>query len=90
MKPADAGVEVDEPQGHAADARDRQAEPAAGVADEGLLGAVVVERVGEDVDRVEAEFLRLLEAEPRALARLGECRVDESQPHAAPPHVAPQ
>jgi hypothetical protein len=54
----------------------------AGVLDEGPLGGVDVERVGEDVDRVEAEFLRFFEPEAGALAGLCEGGVDEAEFHA--------
>ena len=82
MKPPDRRIEVDQPEGHAAQAHDRQVEVAAGVFDQGPLGGVDLERIGEDVDRVEAELLRLLEAEPCAFAGLGEGRVDEAEFHA--------
>ena len=82
VKPTDRRIEVDEPEGDAAQAHDRQVEVAAGVFDQGSLGGVDVERIGEDVDRVEAESLRLFEAEAGAFAGLGEGRVDEAEFHA--------
>jgi hypothetical protein len=50
--------------------------------DQGPFGPVgVVERVGEDVDRVEADLLRHPDAERRVLAGLRPGRVDQAESH---------
>ena len=49
--------------------------------DQLALSGVDVERVGEDVHGVEANGPGLLQAEARALARLGEGAVDEAEFH---------
>ncbi len=54
VEPPDAGIEVDEPHGDAGHAHDRQAGGLAFVLDQPLLLDVDVQRIGEDVDRVEA------------------------------------
>ena len=83
VEAADGGIEVDKAERHAAQADDRQVELAAGLADQPPLGPVDVERVGEDVDRVEAEPLGRFQAEAGSLAGLGEGRVDEAEFHEA-------
>jgi hypothetical protein len=73
------GAEVDEAEGDAAQAHDRQIEFAAGVGDQPALGRGHVERVGEEIDRIEAELLRLLETEACPFAGLSKGRVDQSE-----------
>src|SRR5579885_3419794 len=53
----DAGIEVDEADGDASDADDGQAGAFAFAADETTLAGIEVERIGEDVDGVEADLL---------------------------------
>src|SRR5262249_17770007 len=77
----DAGVEVDQPDSDAGDADDGKAGSIALALDEPALADIDVERVGEDVDGVEADGLGLPDAERRALARLGPGGVDESEFH---------
>jgi hypothetical protein len=79
VEAAHRGAEVDEAEGDAAQAHDRQIELAAGVGDQPALGGGHVEGVGKEVNRVEAEPLRLFQAEACPLAGLGECRVDQSE-----------
>ena len=79
VEAAHRGAEVDEAERDAAQAHDRQIELAAGVGDQPPLRRGHVERIGEEIDRVEAESLRLLEAEACPLAGLGKGRVDQSE-----------
>ena len=81
VEAAHRGAEVDEAERDAAQAHDRQIELAAGVGDQPPLRRGHVERIGEEIDRVEAESLRLLEAEACPLAGLGKGRVDQSEAH---------
>ena len=81
VEPLDAGVEVDQPDRDAGDAHDRQAGRVALVLDQPLLLDVDVERIGEDVDRVEADLLGLVDAERRPAAGLDPGGVDESEFH---------
>ena len=79
VEAAHRGAEVDESEGNAAQAHDREIEFAAGVGDQPALRRRHVERVGKEIDRVEAEPLRLLEAVACPLAGLGKGRVDQSE-----------
>ena len=85
VEPLHARVEVDQADGHAGDADDRQARPVAFVLDELPLSHVDVERVGEDVDRVEADLLRLLDSVRRLAARLGPGGIDQAEFHGSDP-----
>ena len=60
---------------------DRQLEPVALVLDQPPLADVDVERVGEDVDRVEADLLGLADAIGGGLAGLHPGGVDEAEFH---------
>ncbi len=83
VKSLDAGVEVDESDGDASDAHDRQAGFAALGHDQFFLVDVDIERVGEDVDRIEADFLGLPDSEVGSAAGLDPGRVDEPELHDA-------
>ena len=71
VEPLDAGVEVDQPDRHAGDAHDRQAGLVALVLDQSLFLDVDIERVGEDVDRVEADLPGLAEFRTPSRGRPG-------------------
>src|SRR5262249_6028906 len=78
METLDARVEIDQADGHACDAHDRQSGLVALALDEPALLDVDVQRVGEDVDGIEADLLGHLDAEGGALAGLCPRRVDQS------------
>ena len=81
MEALHARVEVDESDGHARDADDRQASLFALAADEAALAGVEIERIGENVDGVEADFLGHADAEGGVAAGLRPGGVDESEFH---------
>src|SRR5439155_789473 len=72
---------VDEADGDAGDADDGQAGPVALALDEAALLDVDVERVGEDVDGVEADLLGHADAVGGFAAGLGPGGVDQSELH---------
>ena len=78
-----ARVEVDQSDGHAGDADDGQSDPFALAADQPAFAGVDVERVGENVDGVEADLFRHLNAERRVAAGLRPCGVDKAEFHEA-------
>src|SRR5581483_2981857 len=79
VEPLDRRVEVDEPDGDARHADDGEPGLLALGADELALPRVGVERVGEDVDGVEPDGLRLADAVGSALAGLRPRRVDQTE-----------
>src|SRR5262249_22258609 len=81
----DGRVEVDQPDRHAGDADDRQPGPVALALDQAPLLHVEVERIGEDVDGVEADLAGHADAVGRVAAGLGPGGVDEAEFHGAPP-----
>ncbi len=81
VKPLHARIEIDQTHRHAADRDDRKLLPPTFMANQPPLANVDVERVGEDVDRVEADFLRLADAPARFASRLGPRRINQSQLH---------
>ena len=81
MKPLHAGIEVDQPHRHAGDRDDRQLQPVALVLDQPPLADVDIERIDEDIDRVEAELLGLPQAIDRRLIGLHPGGVDEAEFH---------
>ena len=90
VEPPDAGVEVDQPHGDAGHAHDRQAGGVAFVLDQPLLLDVDVERIGEDVDRVEADLPGLVDAERGPAAGLDPGRIDQAELHEFPLRVIPR
>src|SRR5208282_843152 len=56
MEALDTRVEIDESKGHARHTDDGQPHPVALVLDQAPLAGAQIERIGEDVDRVEADF----------------------------------
>jgi len=88
VKPPDGGTEIDEPQGHAAEAHHRQADLATGLADQPPFGRIDLERIGQNVDELEADPPGLGQSEPCPAAGLRERRIDQSQPHAKLPNRA--
>src|SRR5262249_21751302 len=74
-------IEVNEADGHAGDADDRQTGSVALPLDEPAPPHVDIEGVGEDVDRVESDFPGHADAVGRVLARLSPRRVDEAEFH---------
>ena len=81
MEPLNVGIEIDEADRDARHADDRQADPVTLVLDELAFFDIGVERVGEDVDRVEPEFLGHPDPERRLPPRLRPCRIDQSEFH---------
>ena len=81
VEPLDAGIEVDEAQGHAGHADDGQPGAAALLADQPPFLDIDIERIGEDVDGVEAQLPGLGDAERGSPPRLDPGRVDQSEFH---------
>ena len=86
MEALHARVEVDQPDGDAGDADDRQPGLVALALDEPAFLDVDVERVGEDVDGVEADLLGHADAEGGVAAGLGPGGVDQAEFHDATSH----
>ena len=84
MEALHARVEIDQADGDAGDADDRQAGLIAFAADELAFLDVDIERVGEDVDGVEADLLGHADAEGGFAARLGPGGIDEAEFHGCP------
>src|SRR5262249_37079429 len=80
-----AGVEVDQADGDAGEADDGQAGPVALALDKAALLRAQVERVGEDVDGVEADLLGHADAERGVAAGLRPRRVNQSELHGRGP-----
>ena len=72
----DAGIEVDQTDRHAADADNGKFQPIALPFDLQFLFDADVERIGEDIDRVEAELFRLLQSPDSISACLNPSGVD--------------
>ena len=81
MEPLHGRVKVDQPDGDARDADDGQAGAGTLVADEPPLAGVDVERVGEDVDRIETDFLGGTDAVGGPLPGLHPGGVDQAEFH---------
>src|SRR5436309_12363960 len=78
VEPLDARVEIDQADGDTGDRDDRQADPLALAADEAALLGVNVERVSEEVDRVEADLFGHADAVGGAPPRLDPRRLDKA------------
>src|SRR5579864_7581398 len=74
-------VEIDQSDGNAGDAPDRQRQLVAGILDEPALLHVDIKRIGENVNGIEPDCLGLFQAKPRPFAGLGEGGVDQSEIH---------
>src|SRR5262249_55506218 len=81
MKALHAGIEIKQPDRDARDADNRQSSLVAFTLDEPALLDVDIERIGEDVDRVEADLLGHADAVRGALARLRPGGIDEAEFH---------
>src|SRR5260370_38904860 len=81
MKALHARVEIEQPDSDAGDADDGQAGPVALALDQQPFFNVQVERVGEDVDGIEANFLGHADAVGGVLAGLSPGGVDEAEFH---------
>ena len=81
VEPLHAGIEVDQADGDASDADDRQAGPVALALDEPAFLDVEVERIGEDVDGVEADLLGGADAVGGVAAGLCPGGIDEAEFH---------
>src|SRR5262245_11792227 len=85
MEALHAGIEVDQADRDTSDADDRQAGAVAFALDEPAFLGVDVERIGENVDAVEADFARHANAVSGSLAGLDPGGVDETEFHGASP-----
>ena len=85
---ANALVEIDQAEGDAGDRHDRQRQSVAFVLDQPPLAHIDFERVGENIDRIEADFLGLLQTEHDRPICLHPGRVDESEFHGRLFHFA--
>src|ERR1700722_12356590 len=85
MKALHARIEIDQADSNASNADDRQAGLVAFALDETALPDVHVERVGENVDGVEADLLRHADAVGGFAARLSPRRIDEAEFHGESP-----
>src|SRR5436190_5030853 len=81
MKALHTRIEVDQPDGHAGNADDRQARLVAFALDEPAFLDVDVERIRKNIDGVEADLLGLLNAERRVASGLSPGRIDEAEFH---------
>ncbi len=81
VKCPDAVVEIDQSDGHAGKRYDRQAQSVAAVLNEPTLANVERERIGENVDHVEADFFSLCQAEFGRLLGLHPGGIDQAEFH---------
>src|SRR5688572_925131 len=81
MKPLHAGVEVDQSDGYAGDGDDWQLQAIALILDQSPFLHVDIERIDENINRVEAQFFGLTQTIDRRLIGLHPGGVDEAETH---------